>query len=223
MDAKRTQRVIFYTIGLAAIYAILQKKDRTGAASIGTSLTGAVMTVLNYKQAFKNKLIEKALDIQKRLGIDPNLLITQAALESNWGRSGLTQKDNNYFGMTAGSWIAKKLPVSDWPTTEYVNKPYDQVTYFETPGDLISKEKVSDTQTKIKVHRFFRHYDTMEASLDDWANLISGLSIYKDAYAAAQRGDLGSFATALQKAGYATDPKYAQTVVDFGAEVTAIV
>ncbi len=180
------------------------------------------MTALNYKDAFKQNLIDKALEIQKRLGIDPLLLITQSAVESNWGRSELTTQDNNFFGMTGGSWIKKGLPVADYPTTEWVNKPIDQVTYFETPGDLISKESVSPTQTKVKVHRYFRHYDSMEQSLDDWANLISGLSIYQNAYEAAKRGDIQNFAAALQAAGYATDPKYAQTLVQFNSEVQAL-
>lgn len=208
----RTERIVLYTLGAAAVLALMKKGKLIEKAT----------EALNYKGQFKAKLIGKALDIQKRLGIDPNLLIAQSALESNWGRSELTTKDNNYFGMTAGSWLAKGLPVSDWPTTEYVNKPADQIIYFDVPGDIIAKEAVSPTQTKLRVHRYFRHYDTMEASLDDWANLISSYSGYKSAYAAAQKGDLTAFAKSMQEAGYATDPQYAQKVLDVGSQVIAL-
>ncbi len=215
MDEK-SKRILYYVLGIAFVMALLKNKDQ-----IGTTVS-SVSSFLSYKDAFKQLLIDKALQIQKSLGIDPNLLITQSAVESNWGRSQLTTDDNNYFGMTAGSWLNKGLPVADYPTTEWISKPIDQVNYFDTPGDLISKEAVSDNQTKVKVHRYFRHYDSMEASLDDWANLISSLSIYKNAYAAAKTGDLTKFAKELQKAGYATDPEYASTLQDFGAQVQAL-
>lgn len=215
MDEK-TKRILYYALGIAVVVALLKGKNQISQA------VAKVTTALNYKDAFKALLIDKALEIQKRLGIDPLLLITQAAVESNWGRSQLTTDDNNYFGMTAGSWLDKGLPVADYPTTEWMNKPVDEVTYFETPGDLISKEDAGNNTTKVKVHRYFRHYDSMEASLDDWANLISGLGIYKQAYAASKTGDVSNFAEALQAAGYATDPKYASTLEDFGAQVQAL-
>lgn len=216
MDDK-TKRILYYALGIAFVVSLFKK-----GSSVVSSAVTSVTSALNYKDAFKQALIGKALDIQKRLGIDPNLLITQSALESNWGRSGLTKQDNNYFGMTAGSWLKKGLPVSDWPTTEWVSKPVDQVTFFETPGDLISKEAVSANQTKVKVHRYFRHYGSMEESLDDWANLISGLSLYANAYAAAKVGDVDTFAASLQSAGYATDPKYAMTLKDFYDDVSGL-
>jgi len=217
---EKTKRILYYALGIAFVMALFKGKGAVGSA-IGTGVQ-KIVTVLNYKDGFKQLLINKALEIQKRLGIDPNLLITQSAVESNWGRSQLSTDDNNYFGMTAGSWISKGLPVADYPTTEWINKPVDQVAYFETPGDLISKEDAGNGTTKVKVHRYFRHYGSMEESLDDWANLISGLSMYAPAYAAAKRGDLDAFASALQAAGYATDPQYAATLNQFGAEVEAL-
>lgn len=39
----------------------------------------------------------------ERFKILPSLTIAQAILESNWGKSGLSQKAHNYFGMKAGS------------------------------------------------------------------------------------------------------------------------
>lgn len=216
MDEKTT-RILYWTLGIAVAVAVF----RSGGAPFSNAMS-QVMTALNYKDAFKALLIGKALEIQKRLGIDPLLLITQSAVESNWGRSQLSSDDNNYFGMTAGSWLTKGLPVVDYPTTEWINKPVDQVAYFETPGDLISKEDAGDGNTKVKVHRYFRHYGSMEESLDDWANLISGLSIYRAAYAASKTGNVNTFAQALQAAGYATDPKYASTLEDFNAQVQAL-
>jgi len=39
----------------------------------------------------------------ERFKILPSLTIAQAILESNWGKSGLSQRAHNYFGMKAGS------------------------------------------------------------------------------------------------------------------------
>jgi len=48
--------------------------------------------VANYKHA------EKAFE---RFGVSPKASLSQGAMESDWGRSGIAKKANNLFGMTA--------------------------------------------------------------------------------------------------------------------------
>ncbi|MBB6674497.1 glycoside hydrolase family 73 protein [Cohnella nanjingensis] len=60
---------------------------------------------------------------QLRTGVPASLTIAQAALESNWGTSGLTRQANNLFGMK-GAGPAGSITMS---TTEYVNGQYVQM------------------------------------------------------------------------------------------------
>lgn len=53
----------------------------------------------------------------ERFKILPSLTIAQAILESNWGRSMLSQKAHNYFGMKAGS---------SWKGATYNSKTQEQ-------------------------------------------------------------------------------------------------
>ena len=53
--------------------------------------------------AFIDMIGKAAVAEYERFKILPSLTIAQAILESNWGKSGLSQKAYNYFGMKAGS------------------------------------------------------------------------------------------------------------------------
>lgn len=168
---------------------------------------------------FVNRMRPIAEQIQSTYHIDPLILISQAALESGWGLSQLSAKYNNLFGFTAGSWLQKGLPVVDLPTHEYIKKPIDQVTYFETSGDIVSKEPVNAGETKVLVHRYFRKYPTWYDSAADWANLITTASRYSQAAQAAKSGDLDAYASLVSAAGYATDPDYPALLTDTGSTV----
>ena len=61
-------------------------------------------------------------------------------------------------------------------------------------------------KAQTKVERF-RAYDSYADSFKDYAKLITGNPRYEKVLASA--GDAASFAQGLQKAGYATDPNYA--------------
>mgnify|MGYP002661794133 FL=1 len=59
-----------------------------------------------------------------------------------------------------------------------------------------------------KVSAKFRAYDSYEDSFRDYAKLINQSPRYEQARA--QTGSAEAYASALQKAGYATDPAYAR-------------
>ncbi|MCW7540507.1 flagellar assembly peptidoglycan hydrolase FlgJ [Aquabacterium sp. A7-Y] len=118
-------------------------------------------------------------------GIPAEFVLAQAAHESGWGRRDIRMADgspsHNLFGIKAtGSWKGK---VAEVTTTEYVNGQ---------PRKVVAK---------------FRAYDTAEDAFRDYARLLKN----NDRYAGVMReGQTAQgFAQGLQKAGYATDPAYA--------------
>ena len=122
---------------------------------------------------------------QDRSGIPAAFMVAQAAHESGWGQREIRHTDgtpsHNLFGIKAGgSWTGK---VAEVATTEYV-----------------------DGQPR-KVMAKFRAYDSYEASFRDYARLIKDSPRYQQVMANTATPE--GFANALQRAGYATDPAYA--------------
>lgn len=122
---------------------------------------------------------------EAKTGIPSEFMIAQAAHETGWGRKEVLHADGspsfNLFGIKAGAnW---KGPVAEVTTTEYVGGKAQ------------------------KMVQRFRAYASYEESFADYAKLISESPRYRDTVAGAT--DAGTFARGLQKAGYATDPAYA--------------
>ena len=118
-------------------------------------------------------------------GIPAGFMIGQAAHESGWGRREIRNADgtpsHNLFGIKAGpDW---KGPVAETTTTEYVDG------------------------RALKTVARFRAYASHGESFADYARLMQDSPRYQRVLAQAQ--DAGSFAAGLQRAGYATDPAYA--------------
>ena len=136
--------------------------------------------------AFVQRMLPHAQEASASTGIPPHFMMSQAALETGWGRAEIRGADGqnsyNLFGIKAGSgWKGRTV---DIVTTEYVNgKPQKQV----------------DT---------FRAYDSYADSFRDYANLLRANPRYQSVLAQGQ--DAARFAQGLQQAGYATDPNYAQ-------------
>lgn len=171
------------------------------------------------KKDFKTKIMGSALTVKDLTGIAPVITMSQAAHESNWGNSGLTQKANNLFGYTINdSWKGDVLSMS---TTEYSNYPPDKIRYWNRPGDIASKEPFK-TGSKLAVIVGFRKYDNWDDSCKDWSRNISSLARYSAAYQFAKLGDLEGYARAVQLAGYATDPKYADSLIRVGKELDSV-
>ena len=118
-------------------------------------------------------------------GIPAAFMVAQAAHETGWGRKEIRHADGapsyNLFGIKAGgSW---KGPVAEVTTTEYV-----------------------DGQPR-KLRAQFRAYASYAESFADYARLMKESPRYRHVAAAASSAS--GFAQGLQRAGYATDPDYA--------------
>jgi peptidoglycan hydrolase FlgJ len=138
-------------------------------------------------EAFVRSIWPHAQKVAAELGVPAKALVAQAALETGWGRrlagGNGEATSHNLFGIKAtGRWIGGKV-VSG--THEFVNG------------------------VRQNVRAAFRAYGSAGESFNDYARLIGG-----SRYAAA-RGtgdDVHRFASALQNAGYATDPSYANKI-----------
>lgn len=123
------------------------------------------------------------------MGLDPKVLIAQAALETGWGKFVAKDADgsssNNLFNVKTGS--SKGFESVKIKTTEYI------------------------ADTPINMSASFRKYPSVEHSFNDYVSLIKGSERYQNALANA--GDPEAYVQELHKAGYATDPNYGSKIL----------
>jgi peptidoglycan hydrolase FlgJ len=137
---------------------------------------------------FVSDIWPQAERVAKQLGVAPQAIVAQAALETGWGahvmRTADGQSSYNLFGIKADrSWQGESVARS---TIEFENG--------------VAERRVEK----------FRSYPDLAAAFDDYADFLRS----RPRYAAAQgQGDnVAGFASALQDAGYATDPRYADKI-----------
>jgi flagellar protein FlgJ len=133
---------------------------------------------------FVSRFLPAARKAAAALGIEPRLLLAQAALETGWGKSlgdDEVARSNNLFGIKAGSsWQGSS--VARW-TLEH------------------------DDGVALRKQERFRAYPDTSASFADYVALIGDSPRY--AGALEQANDPNAYAHAVAEAGYATDPAYA--------------
>lgn len=146
------------------------------------------------KRAFSNSdqfmamMLPLAKDAAARIGVDPAILVAQAALETGWGKSIMRQQDgsssHNLFGIKAtGSWNGAQARAI---TSEFRD------------GKMV--KETAD----------FRSYDSFADSFHDLVSLLQNNNRYKEVVNSADNPE--QFVKELQKAGYATDPDYASKI-----------
>ncbi|MGD8339317.1 MAG: flagellar assembly peptidoglycan hydrolase FlgJ [Gammaproteobacteria bacterium] len=148
---------------------------------------------------FVEQIVPLATKTAESLGIDPHIVIAQAALESGWGEHQIRDprgvSANNLFGIKADpQWTGDRVTVR---TLEHEN------------GAFVPRQES------------FRRYPTLEAGFSDYAAYLSSNPRYRNALAAGP--DAVEFTRQLQEAGYATDPDYADKLVDIlGGRLNAL-
>ena len=145
--------------------------------------------VFDTPERFVRSLLPYARDAAQVLGVAPQVLIAQAALETGWGQAMIRHPDGansfNLFGIKANDrWPGSRVIV---PTIEFVN------------GIMERRQSA------------FRAYAGASESFEDYVNLIRNSPRYQQALARA--GDPAAYIQSLQEAGYATDPRYAEKVL----------
>jgi peptidoglycan hydrolase FlgJ len=138
---------------------------------------------------FVQKLSPYAEQAAQELGVDPKVLLAQAALETGWGRSVIKNGDGgssfNLFNIKASkAWHGNQAQV---PTLEL------------------------DQGIAKKVNAGFRSYASFQESFQDYVAFIKSNPRYGDALKHVGNGE--RYLHELQRAGYATDPGYADKVM----------
>lgn len=189
----------------------------TGSANNTPAPLSATPVATRLPQTGAAGFVQQHSDAARRAeaetGIPATFMVSQAALETGWGRKEIRHGDGspsfNLFGIKAGAnW---KGPTADVVTTEYVGGKAQKV---------VAK---------------FRAYGSYAESFADYARLMKDSPRYRNVVAGAHAGGRGGetagasparvvdgsatsrrvaeaaagFARGLQKAGYATDPAYA--------------
>lgn len=131
------------------------------------------------RAAWVAKMMAGAEGTAAKIGISPEAIVAQAALESGWGKAAI---GNNVFGIKAdASWTGPRQNVR---TREVLNGQ------------------------EVFINDDFRDYATVQASIEDHFAFLSKNSRYRANGVFDRKGDKAYF-EALQRAGYATDPNYA--------------
>lgn len=145
---------------------------------------------LNSPQSFIKHLLPMATEAGRRLGVSPQVLLAQAALETGWGtritRSAEGESSHNLFNIKADHrWQGDLVNV---PTLEY--------------RDGIARPESAH----------FRAYDSYQASFDDYVEFIQTGPRYQKALSVAD--DNRAYTHELAQAGYATDPDYSSKIME---------
>jgi flagellar protein FlgJ len=127
----------------------------------------------------------------ERLGTTPEVLIAQAALETGWGRHVVGGDSHNLFSIKADpAWEGRT--VTQRTLEVFGGRP-------------------------VRVSAAFRAYADPGEAFDDYVEFIRGNPRYERAIARA--ADPRAYVQELQRAGYATDPRYAQKILQIHARL----
>ncbi len=148
-------------------------------------------------QQFIDKIRSQATTTAQQIGTSPETIMAIAALETGWGNSVPLNPDgsssNNLFGIKADS---------SW-----------------TGPRSISQTNEFRDGTRTLEYAAFRSYPDERQSIEDFGNFLQENPRYQQALSTA--GDAENFVNELQRAGYATDPKYANKVISVMQQVNS--
>lgn len=140
----------------------------------------------NSPEEFVEKLWPYAERAAEKLGVAPEVILSQAALETGWGKHILADQQGssfNLFNIKAHRW----------------------------DGDTVAKNALEYRDGKaLHEQSQFRAYDSYQHSFDDYVHFLQTQPRYSKALQ--HVGDPNAFIEQLHEAGYATDPQYADKI-----------
>jgi flagellar protein FlgJ len=139
---------------------------------------------------FVDQVLPSIRTAAQALGLDPLVLLAQAALETGWGKRMARTADGNpslnLFGIKADdTWAGARAAAN---TVEY-------------SGGVATQRQAT-----------FRAYGSIEESVNDFATLLKNSPRYR--HAAAAGPDAQAYVAGIGRSGYATDPEYATKLSD---------
>lgn len=155
---------------------------------------------VNGPEEFVQRVLPHAQRAAAELGVRPEALIAQAALETGWGSAMPKHPDGrpsfNLFGIKADA---------SWSGERVVNNTLE----FTADAGLTRQQAA------------FRSYDGVGAAFDDYARFVKTQPRYGKALEVAANRE--AYVRELQAAGYATDPHYAEKVLRVMDRTTELV
>lgn len=157
--------------------------------SVDSSFAGSQPIIrFDSPESFVQQLLPMAKQAGQRIGVAPEVILSQAALETGWGQHVINRNDgrssHNLFNIKADSrWQGDRTSTN---TLEY-------------KAGVAVKEQAQ-----------FRSYDSYQDSFNDYVDFLQTQPRYQDALK--QTDNPEQFIDGLHKAGYATDPNYADKI-----------
>ncbi|NOQ81698.1 MAG: flagellar assembly peptidoglycan hydrolase FlgJ [Methylophaga sp.] len=168
--------------------ALLQQIVHTAPNQEAQQVSQKTDIVFDSPESFVQQLWPMAKQAADKIGVTPEVILAQAALETGWGQHVLKQANGqssyNLFNIKADTrWQGESATTG---TVEYRD------------GAMV-KEQAQ-----------FRSYESYQDSFNDYVNFLQTQPRYQDALK--QPADSEAFIEGLHKAGYATDPAYADKI-----------
>jgi flagellar protein FlgJ len=147
------------------------------------------VTEIETPEHFVRELWAAAEAAANEIGLPAEALLAQAALETGWGKHVMSGADggssHNLFGIKA-----------------------DQ----RWQGSSVRQETLEfESGLAVRRRERFRSYESFEQSFQDYVDLVKGSPRYEEAVSKSNEPE--SYFQALQDAGYATDPAYADKIL----------
>jgi flagellar protein FlgJ len=161
------------------------------ASSTAPPATSAPPTSMTQSAGeFVDQVLPSIRTAAQALGLNPLVLLAQAALETGWGKRMARTADGNpslnLFGIKADdTWVGARAAAN---TVEYA-------------GGVATQRQAA-----------FRAYGSIEESVNDFASLLKNSPRYR--HAAAAGPDAQAYVDGIGRSGYATDPEYAAKLND---------
>lgn len=151
---------------------------------------------------FVSAYLPFALNTQKKTGISAVAILTQAALESAWGK---VAPGNMFFGVKDTDGLNGNEQLLT--TTEYSSRANLKFPVIISITPVLRNGR---KMFKYKVKDYFRKYKTPEDCFNDHCKFFFANKRY--AKALEVRSDYNRFFEEIAKAGYATDPNYSNVL-----------
>ncbi len=129
-----------------------------------------------------------------KLGTTPEILLAQAVLETGWGRHVVGGSSHNLFSIKA-------------------DRSWDGRTVTQRTMEVFDGKPV-------KLNAVFRAYKDVGEAFDDYVDFLQQNPRYE--HALQRAADPHTYVQELQRAGYATDPSYAQKILQIHGRLTGV-
>ena len=169
-----------------SVSTVTARSDPVSVSPLNQSRENELQPAIHTKQDFLRILQPVAQKVSNESGFPTDILISQAALETGWGRNMIQYpmgaNSYNLFGIKA-------------------DHRWDGHVVYSTTREYVDGAAIS------KIEKF-RAYPSYEASMKDYVEFIRSNPRYQSAMN--YLDDPGRYFDEIQNAGYATDPHYSR-------------